>query len=1491
MPLKPKITTPVDPRTDEAVRTVKEKKTKNTAAFVHSSSKTTACVIMAVFFVFFSLTVFATLRPAPAMAEQARIFQGAFGCEKTAGCETAPDPYPLAAEPWSVAVNDETDDVYVADGPNQRIEEFGPKGEFVLMFGKEVNKTKSTLGNPASQAEKDLCTAFEECQAGTPSSAPGGFESESPVGVMFVAVDNDESSPSHGDVYVGVYNEKVAAANRVSKFDASGQLVSGWGEGATPDGQLTGAGVTHPPAAVAGPFGHIYGVAVDPAGNLWVATPAAAFEFGQEAKLGTDWANPVPSLPFGIAVDAQDDLYLVVGRPVKEVTGAGVEVGRITEPGEEEHPINSYGVAVDPTTNDLYVLDEPSGYSPQREQLQRYELPCSGPFKESGCKAAETFTNNHLTAESVGHGLAINPDPSKTLYVTSFEKGEVRSYSVVTVPGVSTGRPSAVSGTAATLEGTVDPSGVGLVEGVEGCRFEWGLAGGAYEHTVACAQTAAKIGSGLSPVDVSSLPIAVVAGKTYHYRLVAANANDLLEPSQGGDLVFGPPVVGGEWNASVTAGTAQLRADVSPQNLATRVRLEYGLTASYGKTAPEEAVVAAGSGEQVVGFELRGLVAGTEYHYRFVAENALGEGPGVVVGPDRVFTTQGEGSFRLPDARAYELVSARDRHGAVIEPLGSSVDAGGQIQASGVGGGVTYVTNIPTESGVKGFTEFGQVLSTRGPSGWVSKDLSVPHSASFQTGVTFDDGREYRLFSEDLSQAAVQPAGGFAPCTSALGAPQPCVSPAASEQTSFLEDTETGLFTPLVTGCPSPQVEEEGHPCPPAVSEHANVPPGTVFGQKTVTGTAYPCPGVGVLCGPYFEDATPDFSHVVVDSYARLTEEPDAPVGEGLYEWTAGKLAFVGAGNLGVGVVGLGEATDVRHAISEDGERVFWTAGQEDSPHIHIDPHLYMRDTATGEDLQLDVPEAGCVKEGKCLLDAEHKVQPEFQFASSEGERVFFTDTQRLTLGSGASNATRDLYECEIVEEGGKPACNLMDLTSANGTEPAGVQGVLPGASEDGSYVYFVANGILANHGEPVPGAVSGDCVVNKETAPGQLCNLYVWHEGQTKLVAVLSGMDAPDWGALYLSAPTSRVSPNGRYLAFMSNRSLTGYDNTDVDEQPTLEEQEHGVSASAHVQRHDEEVYLYDAATGRTSCASCDPTGARPHGREYQNEHGEGLENGLVGSFKVWYPKTWLAANVPTWTPQTYDVAIYQSRYLSDEGRLFFNSSDGLVPKDVNEQEDVYEYEPQGVPAPAPGETGHACASAAASGSEVYKPAHAFESGPVREGEKGLAGEEGAGCVALISSGTSGEESAFMDASAGGGEGEHGVAGSAGGGDVFFLTAAHLVGGEIENGESLYDAHECTANSPCTQEAQAPPECETAEGCRAAPEPQPSIYTAPASATFNGLGNPAPEPAAKAPAKKVTKKTVKCHKGFIKNKKGQCVKQKKHTKAKKAAHTNRRAK
>ncbi len=74
--------------------------------------------------------------------------------------------------------------------------------------------------------------------------------------------------------------------------------------------------------------------------------------------------------------------------------------------------------------------------------------------------------------------------------------------------------------------------------------------------------------------------------------------------------------------------------------------------------------------------------------------------------------------------------------------------------------------------------------------------------------------------------------------------------------------------------------------------------------------------------------------------------------------------------------------------------------------------------------------------------------------------------------------------------------------TEEHGWGSAGVQGAVLGVSDDGGWVYFVATGVLENTGGvPVAGAVAG------------AANLYVRHEGITRLVAVLSGADSPDWG------------------------------------------------------------------------------------------------------------------------------------------------------------------------------------------------------------------------------------------------------------------------------------------------------------------------------------------------------------------------------------------
>jgi hypothetical protein len=140
-------------------------------------------------------------------------------------------------------------------------------------------------------------------------------------------------------------------------------------------------------------------------------------------------------------------------------------------------------------------------------------------------------------------------------------------------------------------------------------------------------------------------------------------------------------------------------------------------------------------------------------------------------------------------------------------------------------------------------------------------------------------------------------------------------------------------------------------------------------------------------------------------------------------------------------------------------------------------------------------------------------------------------------------------------------------------------------------------------------------------------------------------------------------------------------------------------------------------------------------------------------------------------------------------------------------------------------------------------------------------------GCVNLISSGTSNEESVFLEASESGGE-------------VFFLTTAKLATQDYDTSFDIYDARECTAQSPCAAPSvEAPPACTTPEACRAPLEPQPAIFGAPPSQTFSGAGNIVPE--------KIVKKAVKCKKGFVKNK-NKCVRKKTKKKIKKARKSSK---
>ncbi len=360
----------------------------------------------------------------------------------------------------------------------------------------------------------------------------------------------------------------------------------------------------------------------------------------------------------------------------------------------------------------------------------------------------------------------------------------------------------------------------------------------------------------------------------------------------------------------------------------------------------------------------------------------------------------------------------------------------------------------------------------------------------------------------------------------------------------------------------------------------------------------------------------PAFDHLVFAANDALTGPtafaPAAPeVGveeDNVYEWAAAQLRLVNVRPDGSALPGavvgsgrqllqdpLSEGPDFDHAVSADGSRVFWSDNATGQVYLRIDG----RET-------LEIPDPT----GKFLT------------ASADGSRVLLSDGH-LFAGLGVE---------EPPEE--------TDLTAGQGE----FQGIL-GAADDLSTVYFVDTAVL-------PGAGANQ---RGEEAQGGEYNLYAWHEGATAFVATLLRTDNEFGGGskvgVWHPAPAFRnaqVSPDGRYLAFMSTARLTGYGN---------DQHEGAFCASAAPASNPAcaEVFEYDRGAAKLSCASCNPAGERPLGPSNLSL----IENELLATF----------------LPQPGNLT------AQGQGRLFFESQDALAPRDTNGHiQDVYEWEPNGV-------------------------------------------------------------------------------------------------------------------------------------------------------------------------------------------------------------------
>ena len=1274
--------------------------------------------------------------------------------------------------PVSGVAVDGSSNVYAADEGARVVDRFGPSG--------------SPL--PFSAVEPYLEGAKLK---GTPTGTGGSVVAfGDPTGV---AVDDASGNVYVADTTLGV----------VDVFSSSGEYLS----------QLTG---TPPSAPVSGPFGAQFGLAVtvdQATGDVFVsdAEKGVVDVFNSSGGYVSQFGSGV-LVQFGqrdlvtVGVnDLTEDAYVADPRGyVFAFEGSGGFVSEWEGGGTPFHHYEgSGGVAVDQATGHVYVADNGDGVidefaaSTSEEFVGDVNGTPAGPFGGETLRAVATNpVNGDLYVSAAGAVDIFGPD--------------------VLLPDATTGAASNVTASSATVAGTVDPD---VVE-VTSCVFEYrSEAEPEYGHHAQACSTLP--GNGTAPVPVEATLSGLAPNTTYHYRLVAGNANGKHEGAEATVKTAGPPAIVSE-SAEVPRTKAgqtslTLQASIDPDARETTYTFEYGEANHYGTSIPVPAgEIPAGETAVAVSAEATGLKVGTTYHYRVVAHN---EYEPTTDGPDQTVSTQ-------PPALVEEEFSTDVRSTsatlhAKIDPFGlatsyrfvygpSAACEGGEcstpLESLGSGEG-----GVEVEAHLQGLAA-GQAHHYRLVA---TNHLGVSEGEQFsfttQTGgeAGLPDGRQWELVSppdkhgaqligaeEHTYLQAAANGHGIVYVSSAPTESQPrgngeILQVLARRESNgwsnqdlavphtfpigVTENMAYTMFSPeLTAGVLQPQGSFE-----PAISAEATEQ--TPYLRDSETGvftplvtplddTTSPLEPFGeetvegqcrhITCGPRVIGATPDLSHVVIGSG---TDGYAVPLLKGaptisLYEWSAGGLSRVSQ---------LPEnppPVEGRPVLGGFQGSVTAGAVSNDgtrvfwSDEVGLKPVLFLRDTTRGETIEIGGGDA------------------QFEAANTTGSLVFYSGKECEVLVGKTG------LECRLVTgEGGKA---LED-------------GTVLAISEDGAWVYF------------------------KEQEA-----IYVRHSNEpAKLIANNTGNIRPPTaeGALKPQEDPWRASPNGLWFAFMSDRSLTGYDNHDITTgQP------------------DEEVYLYNATGEHLVCASCNPTGARPHGT-----------NGLNLSLAA-YSVTWeqgLAASVPGWTPYASTFAVYDPRFLSDSGRLFFNALDALVPKDVNEQVDVYEFDPTNV--------GN-CTTTTQTGTDVYTPT-------------------AEGCIALISNGEHPEESVFEDAS------ETGE-------DVFFLSSARLSTQDLDGSLSLWDAHSCTTVSPCLPTpASQPPACTTEASCKASPSPQPGIYGPPSSATFNGPGNVA---AVSPPVKKVTKKTVKCKRGFVKKKvkkKETCVKKKSKKRAKKSAHTNRR--
>ena len=439
-----------------------------------------------------------------------------------------------------------------------------------------------------------------------------------------------------------------------------------------------------------------------------------------------------------------------------------------------------------------------------------------------------------------------------------------------------------------------------------------------------------------------------------------------------------------------------------------------------------------------------------------------------------------QGSTYLPDCRAYEMVSPVDKAG------NDALTASGTLSSLD-GDGFLYASTSAYGDAIFGGN--GYYLGRRTASGWQVKTAQpspVRGEFSFLGG-----GWTLADASDDLSRLFYQ-------------SDLPLVAEDEDEARDVYTRESLGLFSWASQG---------------AFSRTAGV-------------------------AAEYAGRSADSSHVVFQTQDHLVPA-DAPRagGESVYDRVGSQTNLVNVNTDGSLVSTCGAvlgntdkaAGGTSRAVSQDGSRIFFKSPDPNGsgdPECGQPSRLYVR-INDSETIEVSAPEH---------VDPEGPQPVEYQGASADGSKVFFTTTEQLTADDPGHDP--ELYEYDL------SARELTRISGGvSGTEAGNVYGVAA-ISPDGSHVYFLAAGQL------VPGKGQEGAV-----------NLYLYTEGTTKFVrnTLLSNVSV----AMLTAPPTMKkasVSADGSRLVFRAAEEPENY-----------------------------HVYLYEEPTESVRCLSCGILGPEP--------------------------------------------------------------------------------------------------------------------------------------------------------------------------------------------------------------------------------------------------------------------------------------------------------